>query len=731
MLSFVQSRMRVKIQILLLAFGVLPSSIILCAFLMEKPQIESISTQILQENAGAISDVIERNLFERYGDVQAFGYNSEAYKSENWRNPSESNPLIIATNQYMVAYGIYKLSMVISPNGEVLAVNSKDAKGNAVDTGFIYQQNFKDAAWFENAISGKFLEGRDGFTGTAVEGPYQDALVGKVYKDDGFVISFSSPIKDYSGKLVGVWVNFADFGLVEDIIGNAYEQLKQKGFPSAEITLLDNKGNVIVDYGPLKNGLPYKRNFEVIGKLNLAERGVEAAILAVQGKDGVIRALHSRKQVWQSVGYFHSKGAYGYPGLGWSVLVRIPEEEILASSDRIISSILTINIAAIVILLLAGWYFGGKFVNPISAITGTMRQLADGNKSIDIPHLNKTDEVGKMARTLEVFRESAVQMDMMQAQAEKDRIRQEQDREQSRIRQEKEREAARIQSEAEKRQAMQELANQFESSVKKVVQDVSHAAGNVHSAAESLNGTARASQGQASSAAASSEQANTNVQTVASAAEELASSIREINRQISQSSAAVNRAVDEAQNTNEIVGGLAQSATKINEIVGLIADITSKTNLLALNATIEAARAGDAGKGFAVVANEVKTLANQTASATEEITKQIQEIQAATKSAVDAIRGITATIKDVNQMSTGVAAAVEQQEAATQEIARNVQQASIGTQDVSSNVQKLTDGAMQAGQSAELLLNSSGVLSNQANKLANDVDAFIKKIRAA
>jgi methyl-accepting chemotaxis protein len=731
MITAIKSSMRTKIMLLLVAFGLLPCVLLFSAFYIEKSAFEKKSGQVLANESAAIIDVIERNLFERYGDVQAFGYNSEAYKPANWRNPVESNPLITAINQYMVAYGLYKLSMVLSPTGEVFAVNTRNFKNEPIDTKFIYEQNFADRPWFKNPLQGKFLEGRDGLTGTYAEGPYIEPLVAKAYGQDGFVLAYSAPIKDYSGNLIGVWVNFADFGLVEDIIKTSFEDLKLRGFPSAEITLLDKSGTILVEYDPSRfsGEQSYQRDFDVVGKVNLIERGNLAAKEVVAGNSGHVVAMNTRKLVEQAVGYAHTAGAYGYVGLGWSVLVRVPTEEAFGVVNSIVISMLVVTLVVMGVLGGAGFYIGNVFANPVRVITQTMRKLADGDKQVEIPFQSRPDEIGKMAETVAIFRENALQIDSMNAQAESDRKRQEREREENRARAEAEQKSAREKAEAEKRSAMQALANQFDASVKKVVANVNDSAVSVQRAAEGLAKLATDSQSRAASAAAASEEASSNVQTVASAAEELASSIREISRQITQSSTAVNQAVQQADNTNKVVTSLSAAATKIGEIVNMIAEITNKTNLLALNATIEAARAGDAGKGFAVVASEVKSLANQTAGATEEITKVISDIQASTAQAVAAIKDISQTIRDVSDMSASIAAAVEEQEAATAEIARNVQEASRGTQDVSTNVQELSQSAANSGQSAQMLLASAGDLNQESVKLANDVDGFVERIR--
>ncbi|HYH37353.1 MAG TPA: methyl-accepting chemotaxis protein [Azospirillum sp.] len=382
-------------------------------------------------------------------------------------------------------------------------------------------------------------------------------------------------------------------------------------------------------------------------------------------------------------------------------------------TDALIASTMTL----VLVLSLAGVAFGvaaalliGRGISgPIVRITEAMRRLADGDRTVEIPGVGRRDEVGQMAGTLQVFKESL---------AANDRLRAEQ-------------EGAKQRAEEERRTAMLALADDFESHVEGVVDHVSSASGEMKATASSMAAVAEQATRQSTAAAAAAEEASVNVQTVASAAEELAASIAEIGRRVTDSSTTIHHAVEKAERTNEIVGGLRTAAQRIGDVVQLIQEIASQTNLLALNATIEAARAGEMGKGFAVVASEVKQLATQTARATDEIGQQINAVQGATDQAVGAIEDILTTIGDVSRTSTQIAAAVEEQQAATAEIARNVEQAAQGTREVASNIQGVSQAAVEAGRAAEQVLREAGELAKQSLTLRQEVDGFIAKVRAA
>ena len=353
-------------------------------------------------------------------------------------------------------------------------------------------------------------------------------------------------------------------------------------------------------------------------------------------------------------------------------------------------------------------YVGRSILRRIAQLQKAMQLLSSGDLETQMARSKQQDEITVMADSLEVFRENMINARNMTAEQDRDRIA-------------KNERAARVET----------RIHDFEGKVRNALEKLQTAANSMQTTAQDMSSTADRSSALVSAVAAAAEETSVNVQTVSAGTEELTSSIAEISRQVVTSSQIAAKAVSEAGETDATMQGLAESANRISVVIDLIQTIASQTNLLALNATIEAARAGDAGRGFAVVASEVKSLADQTAKATDEIRTQIVAMQQVTSTAVGAIRNIGQTITEINEVSTAIATAVEQQGAATREIARNIQHAAGGTSEVSSNIVGVSDASSQAGVAATDVLGASGELRREADVLRGEIDEFLTSIRAA
>ena len=459
--------------------------------------------------------------------------------------------------------------------------------------------------------------------------------------------------------------------------------------------------------------------------LNAAVPSIEGKITGTTDSNGVLISTAqmgaAQKSPEGGTGYYlyprpnetvpAKKMVYARTFAPWNVVIScgLYVDDLDADIYALLLHLGAMGAGVIALMALLSWLIARDILGALDRQKTRMQHIASGSIDQVVEETERGDEIGRMAETLEMLRQTALTARTLEAKQI----------------------ATKQQGENEKREALIALADRFDASVGRLVGMMASGSTELETTAQSMTGTAERTNQQATVVSTAAAEASARVQTVATAAEELSTSISEISRQVAQSAKITDRAVENARRTDTIVRALADGAQQIEHVAELISSIAGQTNLLALNATIEAARAGEAGRGFAVVASEVKSLASQTAEATKEIGTRISQIQGATKEAVEAIQGITATIEEVSAIATTIGSAIEEQGAATAEIARNVTQTAQATQEVTANIGGVSTAAHETGGAASLVLSAASNLSKQAEQLSGEVNVFLAGVRAA
>ena len=400
--------LRWKQIILYLMIGMVPLCVVMVLNSGSFSEIRGMNGTSFQSIAEKVADKVDRSLFERYGDVQAFGLNTILHNEENWYQPE--GPIALVMNNYVATYGIYYLTLMVDLEGNVIAINSTDESVNSISTEDFYSRNFSQTQWFKDVMDQNFYTSQEGNVGgfATVSGTVIDPLhinedVKKVYpKDDGLTLGFAAPVYDATESMIGIWYNYTKFSLVEDIFLDAFRGEKSRGMAELELTLLNGQGEVILDLDPaLGRGTEdaVQHDFDVLFKLNLAEKGVAAAVQSVkEKKTGNELAKHARKGIIQVAGYAHFKGALGFPGMNWSVLARAPEEVVNASVIGMENQLFMVSVVCLVLIVIFGFLSARALTKPIIKLTDGLENFAAGNlRNTQEMEVESTDEIGRLS----------------------------------------------------------------------------------------------------------------------------------------------------------------------------------------------------------------------------------------------------------------------------------------------------------------------------------------------
>ncbi len=610
---------------------------------------ERASGTTLSQVADSTLDIIYRNLFERYGDVQAFAMNPTAVAMN-------VASLTSVANAYTDLYDFYDVMIITDTEGQIVATNTTDFDGKPLPAAKeLIGQSFASQPWFKTALSAAV-----GITDYAdVE---INPLVAKACGISGEVLRFSTPIwRD--GKVVGLWTNYASWNrIVKTITEQSIATIKDEGIT---LTLLDQKGRALIDGNDAKGAMKLDTNLATLGVEAAIQATSHSAALKSESAKNYTREINKRSKEPQINGWAWRKESLGFPGYGWSVLIRQDQKIALAGVYQLFLIEGIVSAIAVLGAALIGVWLARSIVRPINAVKQAMEAVSQGDLTRRV-ELIGGQEVGQLANA----------------------------------------------------------ANHTITNLRTLVGRIAESSTTLSAAAEELSATATQlvatstqTGAQANTLSGAAQNVSSNISSVAAGSEELSASVKEVAGNMTATARVANEAAQQTKQSDSLIAKLGATSLKVGEVVNTISAIAEQTNLLALNATIEAARAGESGRGFAVVASEVKNLAQQTATATGDIRQKITSIQADVQGVTQALAAISQTVTSLDSSQQSISAAVEEQSATTSEMTRTLAQASQGSVEIAAQVSGLADASRAVAQGADDTQRAATQLSQLAVEL--------------